>query len=59
MMRLLQKKEGYISIESVIVVGLMLALGTFAIQKLYTIGEEQTNHAVQNINTVLVISTSE
>lgn len=59
MLRKLQEKAGFISIETIIVAGLMIALGAFAIQKFYTIGEEQTNNALANVNEVMTVATAE
>lgn len=58
MLRQLQESAGFISIETIIVVGLMIALGVFAIQKFFDIGQEQTDHAMTNINQVLLTATS-
>ena len=57
MLKKLQEKAGFISIETIIVAGLMIALGAFAIQKFYLIGEEQTNNALANVNEVMTVAT--
>jgi len=57
MLKKLQEKAGFISIETIIVAGLMIALGAFAIQKFYLIGEEQTSNALANVNEVMTVAT--
>ena len=49
MLKKLQEKAGFISIEVIIVAGLMVALGAFAIQKFYAMGEDQTELALQRV----------
>lgn len=58
MLKYLQQNMGYIAIETVIVVGFMIALGVFAFQKFYALGQEQTEHAMVNVNKVLMTTTS-
>lgn len=48
MLKFLQK-SGYISIETIIVAGLMLALGTFAIDQLFFAGTEAVYQSVDQI----------
>jgi type II secretory pathway pseudopilin PulG len=58
MLKKLQEKAGFISIETIIVAGLMIALGAFAIQKFYLIGQEQTDNALAHVNEVMNVATS-
>ncbi|TCJ98256.1 UNVERIFIED_ORG: hypothetical protein BDK47_11842 [Anoxybacillus amylolyticus] len=39
MIRKLKEKAGYVSVETVVVAGLMLALGAYAISQFYEVGE--------------------
>jgi type II secretory pathway pseudopilin PulG len=58
MLKKIQEKAGFISIETIIVAGLMIALGAFAIQKFYLIGQEQTDNALANVNEVMSVAVS-
>lgn len=52
----LKEKAGYISIETVIVAGLMIGLGAFAITQLYMTGQATTDDAIDRVNQVLDIN---
>ncbi|MDF2879445.1 MAG: hypothetical protein K0R54_4 [Clostridiaceae bacterium] len=56
MLKRLQEKAGYISIETVIVAGLMICLGVFAINQLYDAGSLVTTDAMDRINEVLTVA---
>ena len=56
MLKKLQEKAGFISIETVIVAGLMIGLGVFAITQFYMVGETSVNGAVDKINEVMDIT---
>lgn len=45
--KFLQEKAGFISIEAIIVWGLMIALGAWAMQKFYNISEVTLDHAIE------------
>ena len=59
MLKKLQAKTGFISIETVIVAGLMIGLGVFAITQFYTVGETSVNGAVDRINAVMDVVAGE
>ncbi|WPS85413.1 hypothetical protein SMD22_01935 (plasmid) [Brevibacillus halotolerans] len=50
---------GFISIETVIVAGLMIALGTYGINQFYIGGQNLTEKSIDNVNSVLDISVTE
>lgn len=52
----LKNKAGFISIETVIVAGLMIGLGAFAVTQLYITGQTTTEDAIDRVNQVLDIS---
>ena len=56
MLKKLQEKAGFISIETIIVAGLMIALGAFAITQFYAVGQHTTDKAIDNVNKVLDIA---
>jgi len=56
MLRKLQQKSGFISIETIIVAGLMVALGAYAIQEFFNVGQMQTDRAVNNVNRVMDVA---
>lgn len=51
----LKNKAGFISIETVIVAGLMIGLGAFAVTQLYITGQATTDDAIDRVNQVLDI----
>ncbi|MFF2531492.1 hypothetical protein ACFVS2_21530 [Brevibacillus sp. NPDC058079] len=55
---ILKNKAGFISIETVIVAGLMIALGAYAITQLYMAGQSTTETAIDNVNKVLDVAVS-
>ncbi|WPS85411.1 hypothetical protein SMD22_01925 (plasmid) [Brevibacillus halotolerans] len=57
-MNTLKSKAGFISIETVIVAGLMIALGAYSITQLYTAGQTTTDTAIDNVNKVLDVAVS-
>lgn len=56
MLRKLQQKSGFISIETIIVAGLMVALGAYAIQEFFNVGQMQSDRAVNNVNRVMDVA---
>jgi len=50
----LKQRNGYISIESVILVGFMIALGAYAISRFYLIGQEKTDDALENVQKMML-----
>ena len=50
-MNKMQGKSGYISIETIIVWGLMMALGAYAWAKFYDLGEVTIDDAMRNVST--------
>jgi len=56
MLKKLQEKAGFISIETIIVAGLMIGLGAFAITQFYLIGQETTDAGVENVRQVLDVT---
>lgn len=56
MLNQLKNKAGFISIETVIVAGLMIGLGAFAVTQLYITGQTTTEDAIDRVNQVLDIS---
>lgn len=50
----LKKKCGYISIESIIIVGLFISLGVYAISRFYEASIEQTENAMRNIEKMVI-----
>lgn len=56
MIKRLQKKSGFISIETIIVAGLMVSLGAFALTQLYNVSQMQSDHAINNVNRVMDVS---
>ena len=49
----LKEKAGYVSIETVIIAGLMITLGVFAIGQLYSAGESVTADALTRVNSAM------
>ena len=58
MLKTLQEKAGFISIETVIVAGLMIGLGVFAITEFYAVGQSVTNDALDRVNEVAGVVTA-
>lgn len=58
MLNKLQEKAGFISIETIIVAGLMVALGAYALSEFYTIGQMQTDRAMNSVNRVMEVAVS-
>lgn len=56
MLRKLQEKAGFISIETIIVAGLMISLGAFAITNFYGVGQQTIDAGVANVEKVLDIT---
>lgn len=59
MFRVLKNKAGFISIETVIVAGLIIGLGAFAVTQLYMTGQTTTEDAIDRVNQVLDIAVIE
>jgi hypothetical protein len=51
-LKVLKEKAGYVSVETVIVAGLVIALGAYAMTQFYMVGQATTEGAVDNINKV-------
>ena len=49
----LKNRAGYVSVETVIVAGLIIALGAYAISQFYTTSQATTEWSMQNINKVM------
>jgi len=58
MLKKLKEKAGYISIETIIVAGLMIGLGAFAITQFYAVGQVTTDAGIENVSKVLDITVS-
>jgi len=56
MLKKLKEKAGFISIETIIVAGLMIGLGAFAITQFYAVGQATTDAGIENVNKVLDIT---
>ncbi|ADO59467.1 hypothetical protein [Paenibacillus polymyxa] len=50
--RKLKNRAGYVSVETVIVAGLIIALGAYAISQFYTTSQATTEWSIQNINKI-------
>jgi hypothetical protein len=55
MLKNLKEKAGYVSIETVIVAGLMITLGVFAITQLFDAGMAVTDSAMLGVNSALPV----
>ena len=55
----LRKGEGYISVEVVIVAGLMIGIGTYAIFEFYQVGRCVSDESIEKVNLVSEIFLSE
>ena len=49
MLKFLKEKAGYVSIETIVVAGLMLALGFYAISNLFDTGKEAADSAIAKL----------
>jgi hypothetical protein len=56
MLKKMQEKAGFISIETVIVAGLMVALGAYSIQEFFNVAQMQTDRAMNNVNRVMEVA---
>ena len=56
MLKTLQNKAGFISIETIIVAGLMIGLGAYAISQFYAVGQVTTDAAIEKVNKVLDVA---
>lgn len=52
MLKNLKEKAGYISLETIIVAGLVLALGVFGMIQFYDAGSVTTEHAIDQVLSV-------
>jgi hypothetical protein len=52
----LKNEAGYVSVETVIVAGLIIALGAYAITQFYMTSQATTEFSVDNVNKVLDVS---
>ena len=59
MLKTLQNKAGFVSIETIIVAGLMIGLGAYAISQFYAVGQATTDEAITNVNKVLDVAVQE
>ncbi|MFF2531493.1 hypothetical protein ACFVS2_21535 [Brevibacillus sp. NPDC058079] len=55
----LKDDTGFISIETIIVAGLMIALGAYGITQFYMGGQNLTEVSIDNVNKVLDIAVTE
>lgn len=55
MLNQLKEKAGFISLETIIVAGLMVALGAFAIGQYYNVAQMHADHTENAINRVMDI----
>ena len=58
MFKTIREKAGYISIETVVVAGLMLCLGAFIIGSLFAKGQEVNTAAMDNIDQAIAVAAS-
>jgi hypothetical protein len=56
MIKSLRNRAGYVSVETVIVAGLIIALGAYAITQFYMTSQATTEFSVDNVNKVLDVS---
>ena len=49
MLKFLKEKAGYVSIETIVVAGLMLALGVYALSELFVQGREASTAAADKL----------
>ena len=52
MLKKLKNRAGYVSVETVIVAGLIIALGAYAISQFYTTSQATTEWSIDNINKI-------
>lgn len=46
---ILRKGEGYVSVETIIVAGLMIGIGAYAIREFYLVGKDITNDSIDKV----------
>jgi hypothetical protein len=56
MIKSLRNRAGYVSVETVIVAGLIIALGAYAITQFYMTSQSTTEFSVDNVNKVLDVA---
>lgn len=56
MLRKFQKKAGFVSIETLIVAGLMIALGAYAISEFYNVSNMNTDRAMNRVNQAMFVN---
>lgn len=56
MLRKLKEKAGFVSIETVVIAGLMIGLGAYAISQFYAVGQATTEAGIENVNKVLDVN---
>lgn len=56
MLRKLKEKAGFVSIETVVIAGLMIGLGAYAISQFYAVGQATTETGIENVNKVLDVT---
>jgi len=55
-LRKFQKKAGFVSIETLIVAGLMIALGAYAISEFYNVSNMNTDRAMNRVNQAMFVN---
>ncbi|ADO59468.1 MULTISPECIES: hypothetical protein [Paenibacillus] len=55
----LKNRAGYVSVETVIVAGLIIALGAYAISQFYTTSQATTEWSIDNINKIYNVTIKE
>ena len=58
MLKTLKDKSGFISVETVIVAGLMIGLGVFAIVEFYGVADSAVQDAVLRVDQALDVTTT-
>lgn len=53
MLKKLKEKAGYVSIETVVIAGLMIGLGAYAISQFYAVGQAATEEGIANVSKIL------
>jgi hypothetical protein len=56
MFNIFKSRAGYVSVETVIVAGLIIALGAYAITQFYMTSQSTTEFSVDNVNKVFDIT---
>lgn len=56
MLKKLKEKQGYISLETVIIAGLMIGFGAYAMTALFSLAEPVVQNALTQISSVMGIT---